>query len=137
MRYSEVYLRRALERGDKVGAYQGEDVFVITKRQIGYGEFWKHYFYIIMDDDNKLFKNGKVYGRIKVNGDVELYNGPRNYEIEMEKRNEKMEQKNEIKTSNEKMKPKNETKIEIEMKNVDQMLADATNSDWIKEIMDV
>lgn len=133
MRYSEVYLTRALERGDKVGAFQGEDVFAITKRQIGYGEFWKHHFYIIVDDDNKLFKNGKVYGRIKINGDVEFYNVPKKYEIEMEKSNEKMESKNEIKNSNEKM----NSKTEIEMKSVDQMLAEATNSDWIKEILQI
>jgi chaperonin cofactor prefoldin len=87
-----------------------------------------------VDDDNKLFKNGKVYGRIKINGDVELYNVPKKYEIELEKSNEKLESKNEIKNSNEKMK----SKTENEMQNIiDQMLADATNSDWIKEIMNI
>lgn len=119
MRYSKTYLTRAHERGDKVGAFKGYDVYPITKKQIGYGEYWNEHYYIILDDGNKLFRNGKVFGSVSTNGDVKLEREPLDYKIEM---------KNEIKFSNE--------NLELEMSNekIEEIFKQSLNTDWIGEL---
>ena len=102
MRFTETYLRNAYERMEKIGEFRGKDVYAITKRGIGYGEYWKGNAYVIFDDGNKLFFEGKIIGDVKYNGDVNIYNTSYKYEIDLktgvqnESSNEKMKSKNEM-----------------------------------------
>lgn len=128
MRYSKTYLTRAHERGDQVGAFKGYHVYPITKKQIGYGEYWNEHYYIILDDDNKLFRNGKVFGIVSINGDVTLYREPLDYKIEIENLN----LKSEIEFSNENLELKNE--IENGAAIADQIFKQSLNTDWIGEL---
>ena len=102
MRFTETYLRNAYERMEKIGEFRGKDVYAITKRGIGYGEYWKGNAYVIFDDGNKLFFEGKIIGDVKYNGDVNIYNTPYVYEIDLktgdhlEISNEKMNSKDDF-----------------------------------------
>jgi hypothetical protein len=70
MQFTYTYLKNAEMNGVTVGRYKGYDVVPTTKeRLIKNGERYD-YIYLIYDDNNLLYRNGKVFGQVDKNGNV-------------------------------------------------------------------
>jgi hypothetical protein len=78
MQFSYTYLKQAEQNDIQLGKWNGHVVYAISKAAIERGDYYFEDAYVIYDDDNLLFCDGKVYGTVKPNGTVIECN-PRKY----------------------------------------------------------
>lgn len=69
MKFTYTYLKNAESNNIKVGAYNGYPVYATSKNNLREVETPEKMF-IIYDDNNYLYHNGKVFATIGSNGDV-------------------------------------------------------------------
>lgn len=63
---------------EKVGIFKGVDVYYATRKQIEENRWSTMYYYVIRDDGNMMFCQGKVIGYLQ-NGNLKLFDKPREY----------------------------------------------------------
>ena len=80
MKFTYTYLKNAEDNNMRVGAYNGKDVYAISKNRLMQNESEK-YMYIIYDDNNYLYNNGMIYATISENGNVNDFR-PKRYVLE-------------------------------------------------------
>lgn len=78
MQFSYTYLKQAEKNDVQLGNWNGHSVYAIHKAAIVEGDYYTNVAYVIYDDDNLLFYDGKVYGAVKPSGSVVECN-PRRY----------------------------------------------------------
>ncbi len=78
MQFTYTYLKNAYNNDVRLGHLQGFPVYAISKKAIYEGAYDSDSMYIIYDDENLLFRDGKVYGTVSASGNLtECY--PRDY----------------------------------------------------------
>lgn len=83
MQFTYTYLKNADQNEVVVGHYKGYDVIPTTKEALAKKGERNDYIYLIYDDNNLLYQNGKVFGSVDKNGNVEEFTARRyllNYE---------------------------------------------------------
>lgn len=70
MQFTYTYLKNAEMNGVTVGSYKGYDVIPTTKATLARNGENDRYIYLIYDDNNLLYRNGKVFGQVDKNGNV-------------------------------------------------------------------
>ncbi len=70
MQFTYTYLKSAEMNGVTVGHYKGYDVVPTTKANLAKNGEDYDYIYLIYDDDNLLYRDGKVFGSVDKNGNV-------------------------------------------------------------------
>jgi hypothetical protein len=78
MQFSYTYLKNAEKNDVQLGNWNGHAVYAIHKAPIAEGDYYTFNAYVIYDDDNLLFYDGKVYGAVKPSGTV-VECSPRKY----------------------------------------------------------
>jgi hypothetical protein len=78
MQFSYTYLKQAEKNDVQLGNWNGHAVYAIHKAAIAEGDYYTFNAYVIYDDDNLLFYDGKVYGAVKPSGTV-VECSPRKY----------------------------------------------------------
>jgi hypothetical protein len=91
MQFTYTYLKNADERGVKVGNYKGYDVVPTTKETLMRKGEDDDYIYLLYDDNNLLYRNGKVFGNVDKNGNVIEFVA-RRYLIHYEARKEEVKE---------------------------------------------
>ena len=77
MQFTYTYLKNAEKNGVMVGSYKGYDVVPIAKETLARNGEDDNYIYLIYDDNNLLYRNGKVFGSVDKNGNVEEFTARR------------------------------------------------------------
>lgn len=77
MQFTYTYLKNAEKNGVMVGSYKGYDVVPIAKETLARNGEDENYIYLIYDDNNLLYRNGKVFGSVDKNGNVEEFTARR------------------------------------------------------------
>ena len=77
MQFTYTYLKNAEQNGIIVGHYKGYDVIPTTKARLAKNGESDDYIYLLYDDNNLLYQNGKVFGSVDKNGNVEEFNARR------------------------------------------------------------
>jgi hypothetical protein len=70
MQFTYTYLKSAEMNGVVVGHYKGYDVVPTTKASLARKGEDDNKIYILYDDNNLLYNNGKVFGNVDKNGNV-------------------------------------------------------------------
>ena len=70
MQFSYTYLKNAEQNDVQLGNWNGHAVYAIRKADIANGNYYFEDAYIVYDDNNLLFYEGKIYGEVKPNGTV-------------------------------------------------------------------
>lgn len=70
MQFTYTYLKNAEMNGVTVGHYKGYDVIPTTKKTLAKNGEDDDYIYLLYDDNNLLYKGGKVFGNVDKNGNV-------------------------------------------------------------------
>ena len=70
MQFTYTYLKSAEMNGVVVGHYKGYDVIPTTKASLARKGEDDDKIYILYDDNNLLYNNGKVFGNVDKNGNV-------------------------------------------------------------------
>ena len=92
MQFTYTYLKNAYNNDVRLGHLQGFPVYAISKKAIYEGTYDSDSMYIIYDDENLLFRDGKVYGTVSPSGNLtECY--PRDYRTKGFKEEPKKEEK--------------------------------------------
>lgn len=78
MQFTYTYLKQAEKNDIQLGNWKGHAVFAIHKAAIAEENYYFDAAYVIYDDNNLLFYNGKIYGEVKPNGNV-IECSPRKY----------------------------------------------------------
>jgi hypothetical protein len=73
MQFTYTYLKSAEQNGIVVGHYKGCDVVPTTKAHLAKNGEKNDVIYLIYDDNNFLYQNGKVFATVKKNGDVDEF----------------------------------------------------------------
>jgi hypothetical protein len=73
MQFTYTYLKSAEQNGIVVGHYKGCDVVPTTKAHLAKNGEKDDVIYLIYDDNNFLYQNGKVFATVKKNGDVDEF----------------------------------------------------------------
>lgn len=84
MQFTYTYLKAAEQSGTIVGKYKGYDVLPTTKAHLAQNGERYDVIYLIYDDNNLLYHNGKVFAKVDKNGNVEEFN-ERRYRLHEEK----------------------------------------------------
>lgn len=80
MQFTYTYLKQAEKNDVQLGNWNGRSVYAIHKAAIAEGDYYTDVAYVIYDDNNLLFCNGKIYGEVKPNGSV-VECTPRKYNL--------------------------------------------------------
>ena len=88
MQFTYTYLKSAEQNGIVVGHYKGYDVIPTTKARLAENGERYDYIYLIYDDNNFLYQNGKVFGTVDKSGNVEEFNA-RRYQLHERREKEK------------------------------------------------
>lgn len=80
MQFSYTYLKQAEKNDIHLGNWNGHSVYAIHKAAIAEGNYYTDIAYVIYDDNNLLFYNGKIYGEVKTSGSV-VECTPRRYSV--------------------------------------------------------
>ena len=78
MQFTYTYLKQAEKNDIQLGNWNGHAVYAIRKADIAKKNYYTYNAYVIYDDDNLLFYDGKIYGEVKPNGSV-VECSPRKY----------------------------------------------------------
>ena len=70
MQFTYTYLKNAEMNGVTVGRYKGYDVIPTTKEKLVKNGERYDYIYLIYDDNNLLYRDGKVFAQVDKNGNV-------------------------------------------------------------------
>ena len=70
MQFTYTYLKNAEMNGLTVGRYNGCDVIPTTKETLARNGEKSDYIYLLYDDNNLLYHNGKVFAKVDKNGNV-------------------------------------------------------------------
>ena len=73
MQFTYTYLKAAEQSDTIVGRYKGYDVFPTTKAHLAKNGEKDDVIYLLYDDENLLYQNGKVFAKVSKNGDVEEF----------------------------------------------------------------
>ena len=87
MQFTYTYLKAAELSDTMVGRYKGYDVFPTTKAHLAENGERDDVIYLLYDDNNLLYRDGKIFAKVSKNGDVEEFMA-RKYRIS-ERREEK------------------------------------------------
>ena len=80
MQFTYTYLKQAEKNDVQLGNWNGHAVYAIHKGAIAEGNYYSNDVYVIYDDNNLLFWNGKIYGEVKPSGSV-VECTPRKYPV--------------------------------------------------------
>ena len=80
MQFSYTYLKQAEKNDVQLGNWNGHAVYAIHKAAIAAGNYYTNDVYVIYDDNNLLFYDGKIYGEVKPSGSV-VECTPRKYPV--------------------------------------------------------
>ena len=80
MQFSYTYLKQAEKNDVQLGTWNGHAVYAIHKAAIAKKNYYTYNAYVIYDDDNLLFYDGKIYGEVEPSGTVVECN-PRKYPV--------------------------------------------------------
>ena len=76
MQFTYTYLKNAENNGIKIGNWKDMPVYACAKRNLpGYSD--DEHVYLIYDDENLLYYNGRVYATVDKNGNVSEFNSRR------------------------------------------------------------
>ena len=122
MQFTYTYLKQAEKNDIQLGNWNGHAVFATHKAAIAEDNYYFDAAYVIYDDNNLLFYNGKIYGEVKPNGSV-VECTPRKYSVKATTTDNKKAFTEEKKTKTETYKDyKSETvgdvNLEIEVDNM-------------------
>lgn len=78
MQFTYTYLKQAEKNDIQLGNWNGHSVYAIHKAAIVEGDYYTSFAYVIYDDNNLLFYDGRIYGEVKSNGSV-VETKPREY----------------------------------------------------------
>ena len=70
MQFTYTYLKNAEQNNITVGRYHGYDVIPTTKERLARNGERDDYIYLIYDDNNLLYSDGKVFASVDKNGNV-------------------------------------------------------------------
>ena len=73
MQFTYTYLKAAEQSDTIVGRYKGYDVLPTTKAHLAKNGERDDVIYLLYDDENLLYQNGKVFAKVSKNGDVEEF----------------------------------------------------------------
>ena len=88
MQFTYTYLKNAEMNNVIVGKYEGYNVLPTTKAHLADNGERDDVIYLLYDDNNLLYRNGKVFAKVSANGRVETFYAKR-YEIYRKKEEEK------------------------------------------------
>ena len=88
MQFTYTYLKSAEQNGVIVGRYEGYDVVPTTKAHLAKNGERDDVIYLLYDDENLLYQDGKVFARVSANGHVEKFYA-RKYKIYERREEEK------------------------------------------------
>lgn len=88
MQFTYTYLKQAEKNDIQLGNWNGHAVFATHKAAIAEENYYFDAAYVIYDDNNLLFYNGKIYGEVKPNGSV-VECTPRKYSVAKHKTEKK------------------------------------------------
>jgi hypothetical protein len=91
MQFTYTYLKNAEMNGVTVGHYKGYDVIPTTKERLARNGERYDYIYLIYDDNNLLYRDGKVFGGVDKNGNVTEFMA-RRYLVHYEARREEIKE---------------------------------------------
>lgn len=78
MQFTYTYLKNAADNDIKLGSWDGNDVYAISKSDVLEAPQW--HAYVLYDDDNLLYYKGKIHGQVSAGGSVETCK-PRAYAV--------------------------------------------------------
>lgn len=78
-KYGYAELKSAAAEGRRIGGYQGFDVYSCSKWSYNNAKNKFDRFYVLYDDRNYMVRDGKIYGTINSNGQLDLWDTPRTY----------------------------------------------------------
>jgi hypothetical protein len=70
MQFTYTYLKNAEKNDIKLGNWDGHSVYAIHKTAIEEEDYYTNFAYVIYDDNNLLFYDGRIYGEVKSDGRV-------------------------------------------------------------------
>lgn len=70
MQFTYTYLKNAEKNDIKLGNWDGHSVYAIHKAAIEEEDYYTSFAYVIYDDDNLLFYDGRIYGEVKSDGRI-------------------------------------------------------------------
>lgn len=71
MQFTYTYLKNAADNCISLGHWEGKKVYAISKDDLC--EPSSLYAYVIYDDNNLLYYDGKVYGQVSASGSIDLF----------------------------------------------------------------
>ena len=77
MQFTYTYLKNADMNGVVVGRYKGYEVVPTTKETLARRGESDQYVYLLYDDNNLLYRGGKVFGNVDKNGNVTEFTAKR------------------------------------------------------------
>ena len=80
MQFTYTYLKQAEKNDIQLGNWNGHAVYAIHKADIAKKNYYTFNAYVIYDDNNLLFYDGKIYGEVRPNGSV-VECTPRKYPV--------------------------------------------------------
>ena len=80
MQFTYTYLKQAEKNDVQLGNWNGHAVYAIHKADVAKKNYYDYNAYVIYDDNNLLFYDGKIYGEVKPNGSV-IECSPRKYPV--------------------------------------------------------
>lgn len=70
MQFTYTYLKQAEKNDINLGQWNGRSVYAIHKAAIEEEDYYTNFAYVIYDDNNLLFYDGKIYGEVKSDGRI-------------------------------------------------------------------
>jgi hypothetical protein len=70
MQFTYTYLKNAEKNDIKLGDWDGHSVYAIHKAAIEEEDYYTSFAYVIYDDNNLLFYDGRIYGEVKSDGRI-------------------------------------------------------------------
>ena len=92
MQFTYTYLKQAEKNDIQLGNWNGHAVFATHKAAIAEDNYYFDAAYVIYDDNNLLFYDGKIYGEVKSNGSV-IECSPRKYFVKADNKKAFTEEK--------------------------------------------
>lgn len=70
MQFTYTYLKNAERNDINLGQWNGHSVYAIHKAAIEEEDYYTNFAYVIYDDNNFLFYDGKIYGEVRPDGRI-------------------------------------------------------------------
>lgn len=70
MQFTYTYLKNAEKNDIQLGQWGGHSVYAIHKAAIEEEDYYTNFAYVIYDDNNLLFYDGRIYGEVKSDGRI-------------------------------------------------------------------